>query len=303
MKVYINGFWDGFISNTDPQNFIFFKILLECVFNKNIQLGNLNDSDILLESVFSDETFLNKKQWKYTFFFNGESLKRTVNIFLKNKINRLKNISNYHCILSGRFTNNKIVNVPLFIPYIYSNNFLNILQNSEKKIDKVPPKGICAIISNGEQELTRNNILNKLDKLFKIDYAGNYKNNVPKINGAYNSPEMFKFISQYKFVIAFENTKQETYITEKIVNGFISNTIPIYWGSDNIYDYFNCDRFINVSDESDETINTISNHITMLMNDNENYLKMVNNFIFKDGILNRTIDDISNDIKKVILNK
>lgn len=303
MKVYINGFWNGFIENSDPQKFIFFKLLLDNVFNQSIQIGNLNNSDILLESVFSNETFLNKKKWKYTIFFNGESLQRTVNIIFKNKINRIKNISNYDCILSGRFTNNKIVNVPLFIPYIYSNNFLNVLQNSEKKINKVPPKGICAIISNGEENLTRNNILNKLDKFFKIDYAGKYKNNVPKINGDYNSQEFFNFISQYKFVIAFENTKQETYITEKIVNGFLSNTIPIYWGSDNIHDYFNCDRFINISDDSDETIITISKYIINLMNDNEKYLKMVNNFIFKDGTLNRTIDNISNDIKKVILNK
>jgi hypothetical protein len=133
MKVYINGFWNGFIENKDPQKFIFFKSLLDNVFNQNIQIGNLNNSDILLESVFSDETFLNKKKWKYTIFFNGESLQRTVNIMFKNKINRIKNISNYDCILSGRFTNNKIVNVPLFIPYIYSNNFLDILQNSEKK--------------------------------------------------------------------------------------------------------------------------------------------------------------------------
>jgi hypothetical protein len=300
MIICINGFWDGFIDNSDPQKFSFFKLLLTNVFNENIEIGNINESDILLESIFSDTTYINYKKWKYTVLFNGESVKRTVNVLLKNKINRIRNIPNYDCILSGRFTNisNKIVNVPLFIPYIYSNNLLDILE-SQKKKTKVPPKGICAIISNGEPDLIRNKILDKLDKIFKIDYAGNYKNNVPKIGGAYNSKEMLDFISQYKFIITMENTKQETYITEKIVNGFLANIIPIYWGSDNIYDYFNENSFINIPSDSDAAIQNAANHIIALMNDNEKYLETINSPVFKNKYLNRTINDISNDIKKL----
>ena len=304
MKVCINGFWNGFIENTDPQKFIFFKLLLTIIFGTDIEISNVKESDILLESIFSDTTLINDKKWKHTILFNGESVERTKNVLLKNKINRLKNMPNYDCILSGRFTNNltKIVNVPLFIPYIYSNNYLDILQ-CEKTITKIPSKGICAIISNKEKHLTRNLILDKLDKIFKIDYAGNYKNNIPKVQGSYNSKEMFDFISQYKFVIAMENTKQETYITEKIVNGFLANVIPIYWGSDNIYDYFNENRFINILNESQININAAANQIIELMNDNEKYLKMVNSYIFKNKYLTRTIDDIAVDIKETILYK
>lgn len=304
MKVYINGFWNGFIDNTDPQKFIFFELLLKSVFNTNIEISNINESEILLESIFSETTYMHYKKWKYTILFNGESVERTINVLLKNKINRLKNFPNYDCILSGRFTNisSKIVNVPLFIPYIYSNNFLTILE-SPKKITRVPPKGICAIISNGESNLIRNKILNKLDNIFKIDYAGNYKNNVPKIGGSYNSKEMLDFISQYKFIITMENTKQETYITEKIVNGFLANVIPIYWGSNNVFDYFNEDRFINIPNDSDEAVQNAANYIIELMKDNEKYLKMINSEIFKNKYLNRTINDISNDIKETMLYK
>lgn len=302
MKIYINGFWNGFIENTDPINFFFFKNVLSKVFNEDIEIGNVAESDILLESIFSDKTFLNYKKWKYTIFFNGESAKRTVNVLLKNNFDRLKNIPNYDCILSGRFTDisKKIVNVPLFIPYIYSNNYLDILQNKERKNKIVPTKGICAIISNGEPELIRNYILDKLDKVFKIDYAGRYKNNVSKISGSYNSDELINFISQYKFVITMENTKQETYITEKIINGFLSNTIPIYWGSDNIYDYFNENGFINIKDNSDECINNAINQIQEIMSNDEKYLKIVNEPVFKNEILNRTILDISHDIKNIL---
>jgi FkbM family methyltransferase len=305
MKVYLNGFWNGFINNTDPQKFLFFKLLLSNVFKEDIVLSNINESDVLVESIFSDRTFINYKKWKHTIFFNGESIERTINVILKNNINRLKNIPNYDCILSGRFTNisNKIVNVPLFIPYIYSNNYLNILQKTERNITKIPSKGICAIISNGEPNLVRNRILNKLDKMVKIDYAGSYKNNVPQIKGSYNSTEMFDFISQYKFVITMENTKQETYITEKIINGFLANVIPIYWGSDNIYDYFNENSFINIPNDSDKAIENAVNHINTLMNDDEKYLKMVNTNVFKNIYLDRTINTISDEIRETILYK
>ena len=39
-------------------------------------------------------------------------------------------------------------------------------------------------------------------------------------------------LSRYKFNIAFENTNTDGYITEKIVDAFYANTIPIYWGSE-----------------------------------------------------------------------
>lgn len=304
MRVFIHGFWDGFGKNNSiPLTFYFFKLLLSKVFNTKIEIGNIENSDVLLESIFSNTTFIHHKKWRYSILFNGESVYRTVNILCKDKVNRLKNIPNYSCILSGRFTDRitKIVSVPYFIPYIYSNNYLDILQNTNKNITNVPKKGICAIISNGtEINLIRNIILDKLDKIFKIDYGGNYKNNVPKILGSFNSIELMTFISQYKFVIAMENTKQETYITEKIVNGFLSNVIPIYWGSDNINDYFNEKRFINIINHSDEVINNVAKDIIQIMHDETKYLEIVNSPIFKNEKLNRTIDDIAQDIKETI---
>jgi hypothetical protein len=306
MRVFIHGFWHKFLENSLPLpvTFYFFELLLSKVFNEKIEIGNLENSDVLLESLFSDTTFLYHKKWKHSILFNGESIYRTVNIILYKNRYRLQNIDKYSCRLSGRFTDriNKIVNVPYFIPYIYSNNYLDILQNTNKNIKNVPKKGLCAIISNGEcTNFTRNKILDKLDKIFKIDYAGHYRNNVPLIPGSFNSIELFRFISQYKFVIAIENTKQEIYITEKIINGVLSNVIPIYWGSDNITDYFNETRFINIINDSDEVINNAAKNIFQIMDDENKYLEIVNSPIFKNEKLNRTIDDIAEDIKETIM--
>ena len=302
MKVFINGFWGGFIENTDPNKFSFFQKIFEIAFNENISVGNFNESDILFESVFSDKTYINDKKWRYTIFFNGESQERIIYDTFKNNRYRLSKIPEYNIILTGKFTNKliKTVNTPLFISYIYSNNYLNLLQNPIPR-RLVPQKNICAVISNSNCP-KRNYFLDKLQQRVRIDYAGNFRNNTPKIPGAYNSNEILNFYSQYKFVICLENTKQETYITEKIINGFLAKTIPIYWGSDNIYDYFNKERFINIPNLSEIMINKVINTIAAIIADDNKYLEILNKPIFNNNQLNRDVKDIANDIKKLLVN-
>jgi hypothetical protein len=301
MKIFISGFWCGFVENTDPIKFLFFKEIFELAFNEEISIGNFNESDILFESIFSNKTYINDKKWKYTIFFNGESQERIIYDTFRDNKYRLSKIPDYNIILTGKFTNKSIktVNTPLFISYIYSNNYFNLL-NNQIPIYLVPKKNICAVISNSNCP-KRNYFLDKLQEQVHIDYAGNFRNNTPKILGAYNSNEILNFYSQYKFVICLENTKQETYITEKIINGFLARTIPIYWGSNNIYDYFNKKRFINIPNLNEVMINKAISQIKQIIADDNKYLQMVNKPIFNNNQLNRDINDIANDIKTLIM--
>lgn len=54
--------------------------------------------------------------------------------------------------------------------------------------------------------------------------------------------------NQFAFNIAMENTVAPGYITEKIGNAFKAGSIPIYWGTSEINDFFNPASFVNVSD-------------------------------------------------------
>ena len=45
-------------------------------------------------------------------------------------------------------------------------------------------------------------------------------------------------IDPYLFSIAIENSKHDNYWTEKIADVFLGNTMPIYYGCNNIYDFF-----------------------------------------------------------------
>jgi len=299
--IFVNGFWTGFLENTDPTQFHFFQELLEQALGEKITVGTLENSSLLLESVFSDKTFLHHKKWEYTFFFNGESQTRIIQDHFKNNRFRLSQIPRYDCILTGKHTQPQIktVNLPLFIPYLYSNPHLFSLLKNPTRRENVPSKAVCAVISNSHCPL-RNSFLDKLEKVVHIDYAGNFRNNVSKIPGAYNSPQLFEFYSQYRFVLCLENTKQETYITEKIVNGFLSQTIPIYWGSDVIHEYFNPKRFIQISHLEDKQV---FQSIQSILQDDQQYLNMVNQPIFSPLASFRDLKAVAQDIAFTLKNK
>ena len=47
----------------------------------------------------------------------------------------------------------------------------------------------------------------------------------------------------YKFSVVIENCKEDFYFTEKIIDCFLSGTIPIYWGCPSIENFFNTKGF------------------------------------------------------------
>lgn len=116
-----------------------------------------------------------------------------------------------------------------------------------------------------------------------------------KNHSCYHSQELLNLFQQYKFVFVCENSISEGYITEKIFNCYFSRTIPIYYGSNKITYYFNENTFININldklEKTKEKILTtimfdqkkydeyISQNIINPQYNNENYKKILNNFI------------------------
>ena len=60
-----------------------------------------------------------------------------------------------------------------------------------------------------------------------------------------------KFLNQYKFSIAMENSEGDGYITEKIIDSFISGTIPIYYGGYLVEEFINPKTYILIRGEKD----------------------------------------------------
>lgn len=287
MKVYINGFWKGFINGTDPVSLPVFLNLLSKVFNEPVNLGSFQDCEILLESIFAQNTYLYTKSWKYSFLFSGES--RLVPYW-----------KDFSCVLYGEENHDNIVNCPLYIVYLHSSNNLSLIENKETAT-AVPPKSVCALISNPAGTV-RNSFLEKVETFMSVDYAGKYKNNVPIIHANYGSPEFFEFVKQYKFIVSMENSIGETYITEKITHGMITSTIPIYWGTQKAKQHFNENRYIHVANNSEEEIMRVIREMLYLQNNPSAYLEKVNRPVFANDStqLVRSLDDVANDIKRLL---
>jgi hypothetical protein len=140
-------------------------------------------------------------------------------------------------------------------------------QKIRKEVINNPRKKFCvAAISQTASYLTdyfRLDFINELNKYKKVDMAGRYNNNVG--GPIKNKIEFFK---DYKFSIAMENTNGDGYASEKIIDSFISGTIPIYYGSYMIEEYINPKSFILINGPKDmkekiEYIKKIDNNDTL----------------------------------------
>ena len=105
--------------------------------------------------------------------------------------------------------------------------------------------------------------------------GGKYNNNVGRV---INKVE---FLSSYKFSIAMENTEGDGYASEKIIESFISGTIPIYYGDYMIDEYINPKAFILIRGEKD--MMTKIDYIKKIDNNDKLYRSILKENLFVDN--------------------
>ena len=293
-KYYIfpYNWWPGFTDKTDANHIGFFELLLSKTVLKNFEITyDINKANVLLEANHPSEEIHNFKNWKYKINFIGEP---TLPLFEK-----------YDIVLTSNNHIKNIVDLPLSIYYIHCNNFFPVLYN-RPTIHEVPKEFCSFIVSNPNCEI-RNTLFNKLNKYKKVNSMGKYANNSGyQINLPYWSQEYFNVLGNHKFTICCENTKMETYTTEKIVNSYLGRTIPIYWGSHNIKNIFNSDSILFLEDETEEYFNKLIEKIIELDNDDNKYLDFINKPIFTKENINfwnehYILDSLASKINKILL--
>lgn len=288
--IYINGFWGGFDDKTDANNIGFFEKIFKKSKICNYEItSDLDKANVLFESVFG-QTFVNLKKWIVTIHFSGEPFSN--------------HFENYNIVLYSEKNWRNVVDMPLFAYYIHGNNFLDKLLN-KPLISKIPGNFCCFIVSNGGCRI-RNKMFEMLNGYKPVHSYGKFANNMGgNLLCDYWTEEYRRFLSNYKFIICFENSKFGTYCTEKIVNPYLSGTIPIYWSSHHVKNIFNQESMIFLEDETDASFRKVFNKIVELDNSDEKYLEFANKMpMTSDGIEywndNYTIDRIANNINKLL---
>ena len=80
-------------------------------------------------------------------------------------------------------------------------------------------------------------------------------------------------LKDYRFSVAIENGIHDNYFTEKILDCFLTGTIPIYKGCQNIEQFFDTRGFI-IFNTTDELINILDNLTEEDYNSRLEYIKI-----------------------------
>lgn len=118
------------------------------------------------------------------------------------------------------------------------------------------------------------------------------------INGldifGYNNPIQNKIsgLKEYKFNIIIENTREDYYFTEKLIDCFITGTIPVYWGCPSIHEFFDDKGMITFSslDEFNNKKNLINDEF--YKNNYESVLKnydIAKKYLVADDMIYKTL--------------
>lgn len=150
----------------------------------------------------------------------------------------------------------------------------------------------------GFKEITHGHILRK-----KIHYKQN-KINIPKdfyisqyggVENSFNNKVLFDSknpLFESQFHICIENSRQNNYFTEKLIDCLVTKTIPIYWGCENIENFFDINGFFIAKDFDD--IIKICNSL------NENTYKEKEEYVNKNFELSQKYIIITDRFEKLI---
>ena len=83
-------------------------------------------------------------------------------------------------------------------------------------------------------------IVKEISNLGNVDVFGSYSGKIVK--------SKIDVARDYKYSICFENDLYPGYVTEKLLEAYLSETVPLYWGDLGSDNHFNKNSFINFKD-------------------------------------------------------
>ena len=212
------------------------------------------EPDYVFCSVFSD------KHLKYAdcikIFFTGENIVPDFNL--------------YDYAMGFHFIDfdDRYLRLPLYVLYTKDVE-LALKKHTFSDEYYLSKKKFCnRVVSNPDAAGLRDEMYRELCKYKMVDSGGKFRNNV-------GGPvaDKIAFEKDYRLTLAFENSSMRGYITEKILQAFAGDTIPIYWGNPDAASEFNPDAFINCMDYPD--IPSMIDRIREVWENDDEYLRMI----------------------------
>lgn len=162
----------------------------------------------------------------------------------------------------------RYLRLPLYAMYDKAIEKAKVKQDIDEKTLLAKKKACAVVVSNPDAAGIRDNMIDELSKVMDVASGGRYKNNV---GGPVK--DKLAFLEDYRLSLAFENSDNNGYTTEKILEAFAAGTIPVYWGSKDIKKEFNPEAFIDVNDF--DTVESAAGYIKSVAEDDDKFLRMM----------------------------
>lgn len=209
----------------------------------------------------------------------------------------------YYIHINKIVSTEKYLSIP--IKYAYLNMYEIIKQSLYFTMNKVPfsQKKFCLNISKNMSEPSFNDI-SKLNNLGfgSVDHISLYNEKLINIS----NNELCRVYSQYKFIICLdvneynEYNEYNDYIVREMFHTFISYSIPLYLGYNEIHRYINEKAFVNCINNMDAKFN----QIIELANDEQKYMEIIHeNKINIDYTNVKYLEYVADKIKSRMMKK
>ena len=267
VKIGFVNFWTGF----DRERFICTRVLRES-YDVEI-MEKTQDADYVFFSVFGDEHFFIPED-KIKIFYTGENFFPDFNT------------CDYAIGFEWLTLGDRYLRMPNYYvaPEPHHEKALSKIENrkthllSPEVLHQLAHRDFCSfVVSNANGNPIRKQLFDHLSKYKKVDSGGRWMNNV---GGPVK--DKIAFESGHKFAITCENSSHPGYSTEKIIETFAANVIPIYWGDPDICKIFNSKAFINVLDFP--SLDAVVERVQELDSDENAYISMLKEppFLYPD---------------------
>lgn len=259
VRIAFVDFWPG----CDQQNHIITKALKQ---KYEVKFVHPQEADYVFFSVFGDEHWSLPDE-TVKIFYTGENLCPDFNI----------------CDYAIGFEWMDFGDRYYRLPNYYATEFFlpkveQMLQKHHLSADKdyVGRKFCSFVVSNPAGSPIRREAFERISTYKKVDSGGRWLNN---IGGPVE--DKLAFDSEHKFSIVCENSSHRGYTTEKIVEAFAAQTIPIYWGDPEVTRVYNPKAFINIQEYANW--DDLIAEVKKIDENKDLYIRMLKEPAIKDG--------------------
>lgn len=254
-KIAFVDFWEGF----DPDKYLMTSYLREIC---DFEVTDMADADYVIYTVHGDRHWFAPDRC-IKIFYTRESVVPDFNA------------CDYAIGFEWMTYEDRYFRSPLY--YRYAENALmekkHLRPVAEVKAEKT---AFCSItVSNDNRDPMFKTLFSALSEYKHVDSGGRWNNNVGG-----RVADKLAFDRSHKFSIVCENSAHSGYMTEKIVQAFAANCIPIYWGDPSISKVVNPKAYINVSDFP--SIDALVEYVKKVDADDELYEQMLREPVLLD---------------------